>query len=876
MIFLNKTFPIVARILKTSSLLAFILIFVSVENAAAVTTNSNNPFKGNRKLQYENGIQFLGGSECALGGSAGGVTSPSVKNVYMLGDSITVRSKNALDNAFKANGVLSTYIDASESRSITKPGTTDGFKTSGLDAVDSTESQAPLGNADAVVIALGTNQRDGSLPNFESKIHDLIQKVKEVKSRGTDEEAKKNYKIYWVNVFSEGKDPPIDRTGINKSIEKMSSSEGFTPIDTVGAHIEVDSSDNVHPTTTKGVQDFAKTVAAGIGSKLSAVAGGKPENVAWSFFMDPSKGLKDFQVAGILGNLKLESNIEPQRLQNTAPGVKTPAESLSPAQLADRNLGWGIAQFSGPGKIINPTKAAGKDPNDIQVQLDFIWEQLQGKGPAAEFPEILPQIKGTTSMLEAVKAWQGTLNVGGQYRGYERPGDEAVSVDDRLGYAKILFNKLHNTSVTGAAPATVVGSCSCPVSASPADAAGDGKTVVIDPGHGPTKTTTDSATSLVMAETDNQPEGADVWKVATDLQDKLTHDGYTVILAKPHENDNVTFRERANVANDKHAALAISIHTDGSQPYDSFKEVWPQTVGQFRQESASGGKKTTFSNAAVATKSQQYADSIKEERQKAEGDTVSLGHFNRQDVPSPGTISMVQLFADVPWVYNEIGSGPNNQGLTASQRTAYATGLYNGIKKALDSSGGTSTPAATGSTGSSGSGCKSEASTGTLSDTVKAYAWPDYHPAPYIERMPAWAEVADDPKTHYVGGTVNGVKGIDCGGFVTTTIRDSGIDAGYNPGKGGTGTSRSDAENASQWGYLAKNWKEIHVESTADLQPGDVAINSHHTFLYVGKIDGFNGVFASASYDPDLTLARAPMAGQGDPLSNEFVWYRKK
>jgi hypothetical protein len=156
---------------------------------------------------------------------------------------------------------------------------------------------------------------------------------------------------------------------------------------------------------------------------------------------------------------------------------------------------------------------------------------------------------------------------------------------------------------------------------------------------------------------------------------------------------------------------------------------------------------------------------------------------------------------------------------------------------------------------------------GDLPSIVKSYAWPDYHAAQYIKRMPAWAKIADNPKSHYVGGSVNGVKGIDCGGFVTMTVRNSGIDKNYNPEKGNT---------VSQMAYAEKSWKKLNISSTSDLQPGDVAISSSHTFMYVGDIDGFNQKFASASYSKSGN-GRAPMADTGgQALGHGFNWYRKE
>lgn len=84
-----------------------------------------------------------------------------------------------------------------------------------------------------------------------------------------------------------------------------------------------------------------------------------------------SIGLPAFQAAGILGNMQAESGVQPQRLQGTPSGAITTAD-----QAEGNRLGWGLVQWTPAGKMITPTKAAGKDPNDLVVQLDFLWESL--------------------------------------------------------------------------------------------------------------------------------------------------------------------------------------------------------------------------------------------------------------------------------------------------------------------------------------------------------------------------------------------------------------------------------------------------------------------------------------------------------------------
>ncbi len=163
-----------------------------------------------------------------------------------------------------------------------------------------------------------------------------------------------------------------------------------------------------------------------------------------------------------------------------------------------------------------------------------------------------------------------------------------------------------------------------------------------------------------------------------------------------------------------------------------------------------------------------------------------------------------------------------------------------------------------------------------FSSYVLAYAWPEYHQAQFLERMPDYAAIVSERISAglYVGGSVRGVAGIDCGGWVTTLVQESGWDTGYNyDGKGGaTGTQE-------QW--ARENWTRLNPDGVIDtsiLQPGDVAFTDGHTWIYVGEIPGFDSNIASASYSTTGEGGRSPMAGHENPETSDGApvrWYRK-
>jgi hypothetical protein len=164
--------------------------------------------------------------------------------------------------------------------------------------------------------------------------------------------------------------------------------------------------------------------------------------------------------------------------------------------------------------------------------------------------------------------------------------------------------------------------------------------------------------------------------------------------------------------------------------------------------------------------------------------------------------------------------------------------------------------------------------TGNLAQTTLAYAWPQYHAPNYTDKKPEYAEAVRRAQSQgrYVGG--GQYPGVDCGGWVTTLMIDSGFAPNYNKnGKGGnTGVQQAWAE---------QNWERLKGPiNPADLKEGDVAFSPGHTFVWLNKENlphfgendpAFKGV-VSASYQ----IWRAPMAGHENPTAGDVTWYRKK
>lgn len=230
----------------------------------------------------------------------------------------------------------------------------------------------------------------------------------------------------------------------------------------------------------------------------------------------------------------------------------------------------------------------------------------------------------------------------------------------------------------------------------------------------------------------------------------------------------------------------------------------------------------------------------------------------------------IPLTSDVPW------EDPNWEVDNFTQRDLNLSGvighmhvqddkidpgnIWSQVQAAIERGGGGSTGTDicgnTISTAASGS-------VAALQETVLKYAWPDtnHNGTPTA----AYAELINERKAQglYIGGN----NGIDCGAWVTALMQESGWDPHYNyDGKGGNTSKQEEYLRDSSNG-----WEQIRPSDASELQPGDVAVNNHHTWAFVGDIPGFATQVASASLRP----SRAPCAGTESLNYDSPRWYRK-
>ncbi|HSX16756.1 MAG TPA: N-acetylmuramoyl-L-alanine amidase [Patescibacteria group bacterium] len=390
------------------------------------------------------------------------------------------------------------------------------------------------------------------------------------------------------------------------------------------------------------------------------------------------------------------------------------------------------------------------------------------------------------------------------------------------------------------------GSTACTCAAGGA-AAGKNNVIVIDPGHSGDNSTQknggkaviDPATQLRDYDYPNVPEIDDVFHVSQKVQAKLTADGYKVLMTKDSARADASFRQRADLANNNHAALALSIHDDTSLEFDKGNNfVYVQKVGLHRDlddgTQIKFGTKPAAGSQAVADLSAQYGAAFTEARTAAEGHKVSItdASIHRDSNFSPGNIWMVQLFSDVPWIYNEAGGRSAGQGgLSEADQTKYANGLIAAVEKAVPI-----TKSTTSNSDGNSAGCQA-ASDGSIVKEAARLAWPSGSHGQYKkDATQAYQTTEPSPKgAGFTSDSAGDPSFSDCGVFVATVMRSSGADPDYQ--RRGT---------AVQLKYLQSSPKFVEVRepgnkdisSTKYLAPGDIMVTTSgvgHTYIYSGK-----------------------------------------
>ena len=160
------------------------------------------------------------------------------------------------------------------------------------------------------------------------------------------------------------------------------------------------------------------------------------EKTIWDFLY--GKLGNAYGAAGMMGNLYAESALRPTNLQNAyekklglSDAEYTAAvDNGSYTYFVRDSAGYGLAQWtywSRKQALLQFAQAAGKSIGDLQMQLDFLWQELQG------YKTVLETLKTATSVRQASDS---------VLKGYERPADQGDAVQEkRAGYGQGYYDK---------------------------------------------------------------------------------------------------------------------------------------------------------------------------------------------------------------------------------------------------------------------------------------------------------------------------------------------------------------------------------------------------------------------------------------------------
>lgn len=165
------------------------------------------------------------------------------------------------------------------------------------------------------------------------------------------------------------------------------------------------------------------------------------EKVIWDFLK--GKGLNDFAVAGIMGNLYAESGLIPNNLQqiyNASLGMSDEeytrkVDDGSYTNFVYDQAGYGLAQwtyYTRKRDLLDYAKKQRKSIGDLQTQLEYLWNELQDYG------NVLIELRNAQSVRAASNV---VLNE------YEIPYDRSLAVQNYRAEQGVRFYNMFAGSV---------------------------------------------------------------------------------------------------------------------------------------------------------------------------------------------------------------------------------------------------------------------------------------------------------------------------------------------------------------------------------------------------------------------------------------------
>lgn len=171
-----------------------------------------------------------------------------------------------------------------------------------------------------------------------------------------------------------------------------------------------------------------------------------PEKTIWDYLMGKIGNV--YGVAGLMGNLYVESGLRANNVQNSFEkklGLNDETNTLAMDAGAYGNFvrdgaGYGLAQWtfwSRKQDLLKFAKEKGKSVGDLQMQMDFLWKELN-----TVYQTVLVVLQNADSVRQASDAvllW------------YERPADQSDAVQvTRAGYGQGYYEKYAGEAVNPA------------------------------------------------------------------------------------------------------------------------------------------------------------------------------------------------------------------------------------------------------------------------------------------------------------------------------------------------------------------------------------------------------------------------------------------
>lgn len=184
-----------------------------------------------------------------------------------------------------------------------------------------------------------------------------------------------------------------------------------------------------------------------------ALKGSNNEEKIWNYLRD--KGINAYGAAGLMGNLRAESGLRPNNLQNSCEKRLNITDEEYTRLIDDKaypdfatdKAGYGLAQWTSCGRkqgLLDFVRTKKCSIADLEAQLDYLWYELNNG-----YKSVLSAIKSATSIRSASDV---------VLTQFERPKDQSEAVKvKRTAYGQEYYDKYASQS-GGGTMSVIIGS----------------------------------------------------------------------------------------------------------------------------------------------------------------------------------------------------------------------------------------------------------------------------------------------------------------------------------------------------------------------------------------------------------------------------------